>query len=200
MCLNPKTVGFGLAAIKGIGAAVLEPIVTERQASGPYKNLTDLARRVNLGRVGKKTLELLIQAGALDCLKISRPKLCSLVAELVKYSDTFHQASKAGQGGLFDGAPSQDDGIGEGSWQLSTKESKPGAPDPEWLAKERKLLGVYLTGHPLDFHKPDRKLLARGTLADIDRMVGQRLTAIVIVAAIHERLTKTGRRMASFPS
>ena len=50
----PKTIGFGLAAIKGIGAAVLEPIVSERQTSGAYKNLTDLARRVNLGRVGKK--------------------------------------------------------------------------------------------------------------------------------------------------
>ena len=146
----------------------------------------------------KKTLELLIQAGALDCLKISRPKLCALVSDLVKYSDTYHQANQAGQGGLFDGAPSQDDGIGEGSWQLSAKESRPGAPDPEWLAKERKHLGVYLTGHPIDFHHHDRQLLARSTLADIDRLVGQRLTAIVIVAAMHERLTKTGRRMASF--
>jgi DNA polymerase-3 subunit alpha len=193
----PKKVGFGLAAIKGIGAQAVEPIVTERQKNGPFKNLSDLARRVNLRTVGKKTLELLTQVGALDCFGLSRPKLMSVVGDVVKLSESLHTAKSSGQGGLFDEEAEDDDGLGELTWELSELDKRPGAPDPEWLAKEKKLLGVYLTGHPIAFHQQDVKALGSIDLGDIAKSVGRKRAPIIcVLAAMNERITKTGNRMA----
>jgi DNA polymerase-3 subunit alpha len=197
-----RVIGFGLAAIKGIGAPSLEPLVAERERGGPYKSLADMARRVNLHKaVGKKTLELLAQAGALDGFGMSRPKLLEVIGGVVKFSEAFHTAQSSGQRGLFDEEP--DSGTGPAAedleWELSIVDRRRGAPDPEWLKKEKALLGVFLTGHPLAFHKEDVKSFGRSTVSDLHKMVGKKgVPLVAVLAAANERLTKTNTRMASF--
>jgi len=193
----PATVGFGLAAIKGIGAQVLEALIEERSRHGVYKSLADMARRVNLQRVGKKTLVLLAQAGALDVFGISRPKLCELLPEVVKFSEAHHEARHAGQRGLFDSEPEETQAAQDLAFHLSPVDRVAGAPSPEWLKKEKTLLGVYLSSHPLKFHREDKKAFGRVGADDLAKLIGKKAQIVAVLAAVNERLTKTNKRMAS---
>jgi DNA polymerase-3 subunit alpha len=197
--MAPSTLGFGLAAVKGIGPLAVEPLLHERDARGPYKTLTDLASRVDLHhKVGKKTLELLVQAGALDGFGISRPKLQSMVGDLVRLSEDQHAAKKTGQRGLFDEDAEETRAAADLDTQLTLLDRRPGAPSPEWLKKEKALLGVFLTGHPLAFHEEDRRAFGRVTTATMASALGKRNVSMVcVLAAVNERLTKKNTRMAS---
>lgn len=192
-----NTVGFGLAAIKGTSAQALAPLIEERDKNGPYQSFSELARRINLQKVGKKTLELLTQTGAFDKFGISRPKLMTLIPEIVKFSDSVHDALSQGQGNLFECESSTEDVV-DLDFELNVADRKPGAPSPEWLKKEKALLGVFLTGHPLDFHMEDVKAFGRINTADMAKAVGNKgVTMVAILAAVNERLTKKNTRMAS---
>ena len=195
-----STIGFGLAAIKGVGAQALEPLIIERTKGGPYTSLSDMARRVPLTKVGKKTLELLAQAGALDGFGMSRPKLCEVIPEVVKFSEAHHEASRTGQRGLFDmdmGESGDSTSVQDLSWNLTPIDKRIGAPDPLWLKKEKDLLGVYISGHPLRFHREDKRAFGRFSSNDLAKVVGKKVAMVGIIAAVNERLTKTGKRMAS---
>lgn len=169
---SPKksTIRWGLAAIKGIGAASVESLVAERTKNGVFLNLFDMARRVNLhGQVGKKTMELLIKTGAMDHFGMTRDHMLSIIGGLVKYSETHFHANKSGQRSVFDFGEDQT------SQNLSTSQDAqpgwlgdPGKTHPitlESLEEERKLVGLYLTGHPMDFYKADAKRFGKTTLA-----------------------------------
>ncbi len=162
---------WGLAAIKGIGSSAVKPLVADRQANGPFKSLFDMARRVNLHLdVSKKTMELLIKTGALDQFGLSRGHMLAIIGDVVKYSETHFSAKKQGQKSLFD--------FGNDDAQSNSQESQDAHPDwigtpgftapvtIEHLEDEKKLTGVYLTGHPLDFYEADLKKFGKTTLAD----------------------------------
>ncbi len=197
--VGKNVIGFGLAAIKGIGAQALVPLIRARDEGGPFVNCADLARRVNLREVGKKTLELLAQTGALDGFGIARPKMLSVVGDITSFSDQVHSARTQGQRGLFDLASGEDAAAANEdlSWELSIVEKRVGAPTPEWLKKEKALLGVYMSGHPLEFHREDVKAFGRITSADLAKGLGRKVSMVAILAMVNERLTKTGKRMAS---
>lgn len=162
---------WGLAAIKGIGAASVKPLVEERSKNGPFTSLFDVARRVNLHfDVSKKTMELLIKTGALDQFGLSREHMLSIIGDVVKYSETHFAAKKQGQKSLFDFGSSDE------------TQASPSSQDahPDWIGKtgykapltielleeEKKLTGIYLTGHPLDFYEADHKKFGKTTLAE----------------------------------
>lgn len=195
---EPQSIGFGLAAIKGIGAGSIEEIVNERQKNGPFVSLTDLAVRVNLHRAGKKTLELLIEAGALDSFGFTRSRLMAAVGELVKFSEEHHAAQNAGQMSLF----GETDADSEAAVQFDMENEKILAKEEfvhaeEWLHRERALLGVFLSGHPIDLYRADADRFGKFMIKDIPNQVGQKKQPIVAVLnEISERLTKTGKRMA----
>jgi DNA polymerase-3 subunit alpha len=165
------SIRWGLAAIKGIGATSVKALVDERTKNGPFKNLFDMARRVNLhADVSKKTMELLIKTGAMDQFGMTREHMLSIVADVVKYSETHFTAKKQGQRSLFD--------FGDDQEQQETSSSQDAHPswlgDPskkcpitlESLEEERKLTGLYLTGHPIDFYAADCRKFSKTTLAD----------------------------------
>ncbi len=213
-----KQISFGLSAVKGIGPQSVEPLVQEREKNGPFPGLYSLARRVDLHRVGKKTLELLTQVGALDCFGISRLKLMSNLGKIVKFSESFHSAKAVGQQSLFDDAldtvePETHDGGSSGNQRgessdasdeksllgpLLPQDEKVGAPSPSWLRKEKALLGVYMTGHPMTFHGFDRRVFANISLDQVVKLTERKQVAIVaVLSAVNERLTKNNTRMAS---
>jgi len=133
----------------------------------------------------------------MDCFGIARPKLCTLIAEIVKFSEAHHEARHVGQRGLFDGDSAAAQAAQDLSWTLSDIEKRPGAPDPEWLKKEKSLLGVFLSGHPLQFHREDKKAFSRCNTADLVKVVGKRVSMLAVLAAVNERITKNNKRMAS---
>jgi DNA polymerase-3 subunit alpha len=164
-------VRWGLAAIKGIGAGSVKPLVEERTKNGPFTSLFDMARRVNLHfDVSKKTMELLIKTGALDQFGLSREHMLSIINDVVKYSETHFTAKKQGQKSLFDFSSDE-----ESQDNKSNQDAHPdwigtaGYKAPitiELLEEEKKLTGIYLTGHPLDFYEADLKKFGKTTLSD----------------------------------
>lgn len=199
-------VGFGLAAIKGLGSASVEPIISERKKNGPYKHLLDLAKRVNLHRVGKKTMELLVKVGALDWLGITRADLLPTIDDLVRFSETHHGAKSSGQRTLFDmleddDGSAQDTGAGEHHdapnplWVKRLNTLVP--PSLEALEEEKRLLGIYLTGHPLAFYREDLRRFSRTTIQHIPQQMGKGPFPLVgLLTDVQERRSKTGKRLA----
>lgn len=139
---------FGLPAIKGVGTAAVEVILSEREKGGPFKSIEDYARRVNSRVSNKKVWESLIKGGAFDKFGDRSDLLFSLEAILEFASKTQKEAA-SGQVDLFGilGDTNTPDGA------LATVDIKT-APqkhtDKEKLQWERELLGLYLSGHPLD--------------------------------------------------
>ncbi len=217
--VGPKVIGFGLSAIKGVSTAAIEPILNERDRGGPFKSLGDLARRVNLARIGKRSIEPLIQVGALDAFGKSRDGLLEVIGDVVKHSDQIHTAKSSGQRSLFDafgdddsssdapnntghmGASVQDRPVWDMPVAERTKTGElPGRPPTpvKWLRQEAKLLGAYVSGHPLVFYQADAARFARVTLDKLHTTARKGQVAVLaLFQAVNERITKTGQRMAS---
>lgn len=139
---------FGLAAIKGCGGPAAEAIARERK-SAPYKSLFDFCRRVDPQLVNRAAIETLIKAGAFDSLGARRSQLMAIVDRAVQSGAAAASDRRHGQLGLFDMAEPEDE-----------KDVATAAlPDiPEWeerdkLAKEKEVLGFYLSSHPLAEHE-----------------------------------------------
>jgi len=145
---------FGMSGIKGVGEKAVESIIEERRLNGPYADITDFAKRINSRTVNKKVYENLIYSGAFDCFGFHRaqffhkPDGATLngIERLIKYNGDYQNSLNTSQASLFGGT--SDAHIAEP--QLSDC--------PEWglierLKYEKDMIGIYLTGHPLDNYK-----------------------------------------------
>ena len=146
-------VRFGLAAIKGMGDAAAQAIIDERQKNGPYKSIFDFAERVNLSAVNRKAFESLALSGGFDSFGLKREQYFAVnakgdkfVESLLRYGQLYQAEKQQAQNSLFGG----DDMVA-----IAT----PKIPDAEpWsaldrLEKERELVGIYISGHPLDDYR-----------------------------------------------
>ncbi|MGC4027594.1 MAG: DNA polymerase III subunit alpha [Steroidobacteraceae bacterium] len=152
-----KAIRYGLGAIRGVGEQAVQMLVAEREAHGPYTDLEQLCRRIDLTRVNRRVLEALIKSGALDGLGTGRAELMSRLDAAVLGGEQSTRASAAGQEDLFGTAPVV---------------VAPAAAVAEWsealrLAGERETLGLYLTGHPIQRFESELPRLVSGRLADI---------------------------------
>src|SRR3989344_5536605 len=142
-----RAIRFGFSAIKNVGKAAIEAIISQREAKGEYKSLNDFVNRVNLRVVNKKTMESLIKAGALDMFG-KRNAMLKMLDEIKASGSSLSKTIAAGQGLLFGQAEMEESSAGTAvidSLLKSTEE----APKEEILSWERELLGFYLTEHPL---------------------------------------------------
>ncbi len=141
---------FGLAAIKGVGESAVSAIINEREKNGVYKDIFDLVERVNLTSCNRKNLECLAWAGAFDSFGLSRETYFAKYANgdlfmdtLLRYGNMFQSDKHEAQGGLF------------GPIEIATVHPAlptdiPELSSVERLNKERELVGIYLSAHPLD--------------------------------------------------
>jgi DNA polymerase-3 subunit alpha len=190
-------VGYGLAAIKGLGANSIEPIINERHAHGPYSSLTDLASRVNLTKVGKKTLELLVQSGAFDSLTSNRAAVHAAIAEMVKYSESHHAAKSSGQQLLFAGDAVETEAVDIASWEQKIARNPNQETIVDWLFKEKKMLGVFISAHPIEQYQLDTNRFGKIKIKDIPARVNEKKVPIVaLLSSSSERLTKSNKKMA----
>jgi DNA polymerase-3 subunit alpha len=176
--VGPKTLRFGLGAIKGTGQGAIEAIVVAREgrdgaAGGPFKSLFDFCARVDRQRVNRRVVEALVKAGAFDALHPNRASTLASVGRALDWADT--QAAHADQGGLFD--------FGD-SHAASTQE--PGLVHAEaWGIKERltfekAALGFYLSGHMFDQSADEIRRFVKTRIGDLlDSREPQLLAGIV---------------------
>ena len=146
---NKGEIRFGLSAIKGMGDAAAINIIEEREKNGPYKDIYDFVQRVNLSAVNRKALESLALSGGLDSFGIRRESYFgetpkgTFIEILLRYGQTYQQEQNQMQNSLFGDM---------GGVEIAT----PKPPEAEqWstielLKKERDLVGIYLSAHPLD--------------------------------------------------
>ena len=182
---------YALGALKNVGIDAMELIVAGR-AGTPFATLYDLARRVDLKRVGKRALEMLARAGAFDELDRNRARVLAGLDALVGYSAAIHEQRASNQVSLF----------GEAGEDLP----EPRLPDrDDWLPAERlaeefKAIGFYLSGHPLDDYMASLKRQNVMTLAEVQAQAAQKGALVAkmagIVTARQERKSARGNRFA----
>lgn len=188
---------FGISAIKGVGGAAASAIISEREENGPYKDIFDFIQRINLSNVNKKCIESLVLSGAFDAFGIAREDFFAtnikgetFLDTLVKYGQTYQMEQYNAQTSLFGG----DDAI-----EISTPPLLKGEiwSDIERLNRERELVGIYLSAHPLDEYKIVLDKLCNtqcADLSDFNKMGGKEDIIIGgIVTDIKDKFTKTGK-------
>ena len=146
---------FGLAAIKGMGDAAAQAIIEERKRNGPYKSIFDFAQRVSFSNVNRKAFESLALSGGFDSFGIRREQFFAtnnkgevFLDTLVRYGQLYQQEKQQAQNSLFG---SFDDGVEIATPPIPKTDER--WSDIERLNKERDLVGIYLSAHPLDEYK-----------------------------------------------
>ncbi|MGI9199755.1 MAG: DNA polymerase III subunit alpha [Woeseiaceae bacterium] len=152
---------YGLGAIKGVGRAVVDALIEERDANGPYTGLTEFCRRVNHDKINKRSLLAMIKAGAMDGFGQSRRGLSEQLEEAMASADQEAKAKAAGQNDMFGlDAPTAADDEPAAERVSEWRER-------ELLNNEKEALGLYLAGHPFDAVRVDAMYFVDGKLADL---------------------------------
>ncbi len=181
---------YALAAIKNVGEAAMERLVRERRANGPFKDLFDLAQRLDPHAVNKRQMENLIRAGAFDSLCSNRRQVFNAIEMLLRHASIANDERDSGQMGLFGGD-------GAGAVEAESLPEIPDWPKMDRLTEEFEVTGLYLSGHPLDDFTQTMKRLKVKAHADIVAAgkPGPRRMAGTLLA-ISERTSKKGNRYA----
>ncbi len=176
---------FGLLAIKNVGINVVEAIIKERKAEGPYASIQDFIFRANSKELNKKSLESLIKAGVFDKLE-ERNVLLNNLEKLLETARENQKNKNNGQKGLFDGMTY--------IATLALAKTEPAA-ESEKLNWEKELLGLYVSGHPL---KNFGQVLEKKSLPITQisqNLVGKLVKIGGVISGIKKIITKTGRPM-----
>ncbi|MES2267358.1 MAG: DNA polymerase III subunit alpha [Bacteroidota bacterium] len=159
---------FGMAGVKGVGEKAVESIIEERQANGPYKSVYDFAQRSNTRSVNRKSYENLVYGGAFDGFGLNRAQffaktengILTGVERLIKYGNDYQNTQSSSQSSLFGGS-------------VASYIPEPAMPDAEeWpliekLKYEKDVIGIYLTGHPLDNFKLEMDKYCNTTITEL---------------------------------
>lgn len=189
---------FGLAAIKGVGEGTVEEILEQRRKGGEFKSVYDLVERINLSTCNKKALESMAIAGALDSFgKITREQYVlplferneTFLDKLIRYGIRFQQDKATRTASLF----GMDD-------MMEMARPKPPENASNWtdierLNRERELIGIYISGHPLDKYKVVVRKLCTTTFAalkELDLLANREITLGGIVTGIKMGISKAG--------
>ena len=188
---------FGLGAIKGMGESAAQAIISEREKNGPYKTVFDFAQRVNLSNVNKKAFESLALSGGFDGFGIPRESYFAtnnkgetFLDMLVRYGQLYQTEKAQAQNSLFGGF----DDIEIATPVVPKSDIR--WSDIERLNKERELVGIYLSAHPLDEYKIILDNLCNAKcadLADMSKLNGREDIILGgIVTAVRQKFTKSG--------
>lgn len=144
--VTEQGIRYALTAIKSVGHNVIEAIVEERKNRGNYKNLRDFAERTAEAGVNKRAVENLIKAGALDCFEGTRKQLMSIYVQVMDSAHSKRKESYTGQMSLFDFAEEDE----KESYDIPLPKGMGEYPKEMLLAFEKEVLGIYISGHPLE--------------------------------------------------
>ncbi len=191
---------FGLTAIKGVGEAAVIELIRERDENGPFKSLYDLTRRVNLRSVNKKTLESLVLAGAFDSFNVFRSQYfavsknenLNVLETAIRYGNNFTGNVNNAQNTLFGDS-------------LDAEIAEPKIPEwPEWntvekLKKEFEVIGIYLSGHPLDDFRIEVDAFKTCAINELEKFTDKGEVCIVgYIASTDTKVGKSGDKYTIF--
>ena len=193
-----NTILYGLGAVKGVGASAIGDILEERERHGPFADLYDLCRRVDLKKVNRRVLDALIRAGAFDGLDDNRAAHLAALPDAIKVAEQSGDMTASGQHDLF--------GLEVVGSEVLPADSAPVVEawsERERLAHEKATLGLYLTGHPIGEYEHELASMITTRLGDIHLDGGrgggrQEVRAVVagLIVDLRARQSKSGKRMA----
>ena len=199
---NDYAVRFGMGAIKGVGSGAVQTIVDNRK-DGKYKSIFDLAKRIDLRAANKKAIENLALAGGFDTFEgTTRAQYfhhddgdnVTFYEKAIRYGAKFQENENSSQVSLF----------GEASDVQIAEPIVPPCEDwstMEKLAKEKEVVGIYISGHPLDDFRFEMKYFCNSNLdalRNLEQHVGKSLTFAGIINNVQHRVAKNGKGWASF--
>ncbi len=192
---------FGMGAIKGVGEGAVNTIVENRK-EGKYKSIFDLAKRIDLRAANKKAFENLALAGGFDCFSDTHRAQyfhdegdhITFLEKAMKYGSKFQENENSSQVSLF----------GDASEVQIAEPVVP--PCEEWntmekLAKEKEVVGIYISGHPLDDYKYEMKYFCNAKLEelkDLNNFVGKNISIGGIITRVEHRVAKNGKGWGMF--
>lgn len=193
---------FGLGAIKGAGDAAVEAIIQEREARGPFEDIFEFARRLNQRSVTKKTFECLALSGAFDCFTgihrrqyvFAKDGEVNLLEKAIKYAAKTQQDEQSAQVSLFGGSS----GVVMPKPKIDYVEP---FTEIEKLNLEKEVVGIYISGHPLDNFKFEMDNFCKTActeLTEIESMVGREIKLGGIVSGVEHRTSKAGKPFGKF--
>ena len=191
---------YGLTAIKSLGRPVIEAIIRERNLNGPYRDFKDLVERLSSKEINKRTVENLIKSGALDCFHVTRKQQMIVYASVIDSIQKERKNEIAGQMSLMDLLGEED----QQSFQISYPDVGEYEKEQK-LAMEKEVLGIYVSGHPLedDMERLERNVTAHTSDFVIDEETGKtkihdRESCIIggLISEMSVKLTKKNQNMA----
>jgi len=159
---TPKGIRFAMGGIKGVGEGVVEAIIQERASKGPFRSLFDFCSRIDTKKIGKKTIENLIEAGCFDFTGCNRQTMIIALEEMYQ---TAMQKQKEISKGFIDLFGESADPVPVAVQQTETLLSK-----QHMLRREKELLGFYVTGHPLDEFRALIQRLSCVPFAEVNKL------------------------------
>ncbi|MEP6262189.1 MAG: DNA polymerase III subunit alpha [Gillisia sp.] len=195
-------VRFGMGAIKGVGSGAVATIIENRKTeTGPYRSIFDMAKRIDLRAANKKALENLALAGGFDGFGNHRAQYfhsdgdgITFLEKAVKYAARFQESENSAQVSLF----------GESSDVQIPEPVVP--PCEEWgtmekLKREKEVVGIYISGHPLDDFKAEMNYFCTAKVSDfknIDAFVNREMAFGGVISEVQHRMSKMGKGWATF--
>ncbi|WP_228850317.1 DNA polymerase III subunit alpha [Aegicerativicinus sediminis] len=197
-----NAVRFGMGAIKGVGHGAVKTITENRKKDGPYRSIFDLTKRIDLRAANKKAFENLALAGGLDCFSNTHRAQyfqdegdgVTFLEKAIRFGSKFQENENSAQVSLF-GAASD------------VQIPEPQIPQcEEWgtmekLAREKEVVGIYISGHPLDDFKIELKSFCNADLSafkDLTKYINRELTFGGVVTDVQHRVSKQGKGWATF--
>ena len=164
---------FGLGSIKNVGIAPVEAIIKEREQNGEYKSFTDFCERISDEAVNKKCIESLIKAGVFDEFEQTRATLLASFENIIDTIQSSKKKEMQGQFSMFDLATGDDEANSNMNELKYTFNEQEELSERELLSLEKEMLGIYLSGHPLEKLKQQIEMQANINTKDLSLLDSQ---------------------------
>jgi DNA polymerase-3 subunit alpha len=187
---DEKIITYGLGAIKGVGEALIEVLVVEREANGDYQDLFDFCSRIERRSLNKRAVEALIYSGALDGFGVNRASLIKSYPSAMKQAEQRQNDQSSGQSGLF--ANEQVHNEYEVHYLPASSFSF-----RETLQFEKSVMGYYFYNHPTDEYQNDLERINTTLLKDVIYRNNKQVQVLALISELRYITTKNGDQMAN---
>jgi DNA polymerase III subunit alpha len=185
--IGETKIRFGLGGIRNVGRTAIDSILAARKKDGPFRSVFDLCERIDLRVCNKRVLEGLVHAGAMDSLGGHRAQIAAALDVAIREASLRQEDMITGQVSLFGAPPGEEQ-------KTETSHALPNVPswtESERLAKEKEILGFYISGHPLERFRTEAEIFSTHTVADIGGgWRAELMTLAVVVTNIKRQMSK----------
>ncbi len=202
--VKENRIRFGLAAVKNVGINAILSIIRARQEKGRFEGLYDFLQKVDYGVINKRTVESLIKCGAFDCFNVYRSRMLAVYEKLMESIQGQKKSNVEGQISLFDTMEDSEDIVGNIYPEINEY------PKRNLLTMEKEMLGLYISGHPLEEYKSELEASVTMTTVELAtdneaeaqeagnnfELDGKKVTMGGIIVSVKQKTTKTNNMMA----